>query len=290
MLFYNLRLSKLSILSNSTKETNLLFANERYPEKNIISTSIQHSSFYNIGFKNTTFTCCDFKYNVFKDVYFKNSTFETVSFVGVTFINCNFSETTFISCDFRYATFTNCFIDYSALKPNLPSELNLRKNLCKNLTLANLACGNTSQFREYFYEERRSSRKYYLKIAFCPDNYMKKKYDSLSRLKSAFKAFFDFLNSAFWGYGESLGRLVTNIIILNIIYFVIFLLKKENNTFTRFSPEHIKNTAFTSIGYFFNFLSPQPNETTYFILIYKVIGVIFVGFFIACLFRRSNKR
>lgn len=291
MLFYNLKLSKLSLLLSKIDDTNLLFANERCETKQTIDVSVQHSIFYNIGLREMRFFHCNFKFNTFEDVYFKKATFENVSFLGAKFIDCNFSGATFIKCDFRYAIFVNCTIDFDALKENLPSELNIRRDLCKNLALANISCGNTSQFKKFFYEERKTSRKLYFKIAFSPDTYLRDKYDFLKRIEHAFKYLFDLLNCKFWGYGENLTRLILNILILNIAFFIKFLFNDSSQSIhTIFSPENIKDTTIQTVGYFFNFLSPEKDKLTFSILTYKILGVIFVGFFVACLFRTSNKR
>lgn len=267
---------------NNQNQKNILFANESYPDgKTFENKKIQHSYFYNTGFKNIYIRCCDFNYSTFKYNYFKKTIFENISFVGCKFINCNFSDTTFISCDFRYASFKNCAIPFENFKHHFPKELNLKKPLCRNLALEHIKLGNTHEYHHFFFEERKTSRKYYIKVVFSPDAYMKKKYDFFKRIYFFFQLCFDFLNYLFWGYGENLMKLIFNIVFFNFIFYYIIKLN------------FLKDTSF--IFLIENFFSCQSLENTnsyliWLLLTHRILGIVFTGFFIACLFRKSNKR
>lgn len=259
--------------------------------------TINHSTFANVSFKKSKLRNCNLAHCVFIDCYFKYTYLENVIFTGCKFINCTFDNISLIECDFRYAVFENCFIEYDLLFNCLPSTANLRWKICTNLALESLRAGNSQEYRKYFFEEKRSSERHYMKMVLQRERYYKEHYDSVDRVFGLLKYIASKFSKVLWGYGEKISHLIFVIIIVifcfSLIYQSLGNVFKEANT----SGEQRNLNLVESLYFSFcNFLTLTSDFTSSFIfvrilsVIEGALGLVLMGFFVAALFRFINRR
>ncbi len=280
----NIELTKIITLKVETKNILLrkLFINEAFPDNNELEDiKVNSSIFQNIGFLETKFKFDNLERNIFEECYFRKAQFQLTSLQGSKFKSCNFSQAKFENCNLEYVLFENCAIDFNNIKSSLPEKLNLRKNLCKNLAMEHLKLGNTKEYKKFFFEEREVSRKFHLEKFIFKSEYIKQKYN----LEDALTGFFSYLLITFdkllWGYGEKVTIVLKNIIILNIIFYVWFILIFRNSQIN-----DVKDLVLN----FFNFTSFNSTRIPWAVIFHKLLGLIFTGLLITTLFRRINKR
>ncbi|WMJ90287.1 pentapeptide repeat-containing protein [Anaerocolumna sp. MB42-C2] len=284
---------KYTEIKSNTKIENKIIANER-PDKNWKSEHyiVNNTTFAKMGFREAKFSSDDFKFNVFIDCYFKKAYFDNVNFSGSIFINCNFDEVTIVNCVFDYCKFDNCIIAYKYLKESISERPNIRWELCKNLSLECLKIGDESNYRKYFFEEKKASEKYYWKKFWHKGNEpYYKKYNWVDQFSGLFNFLLSKLNKTLWGYGEKLSRLFLNVVIVQVFFVVSYMcsIKSLQGEVKMSFPTAI----YISLCNFFT-VTCDYNSTK---LSYKILsvtegglGIILTGFFVAALFRYINRR
>jgi hypothetical protein len=280
-----------------TKFDNKLFANERPDAKFIFENmTITNTTFAKMGFKGSKFTQMNLSFCVFIDCYFRQATFNNVIFNGCIFINCNFEKTIFVCCDFTYAKFKDCYVKFEDMVNNLPTKENLRWNLCKELSIECLHSGDSTEYRKYFFEEKRASEKYYIKKLIHPNNDLYyKKYNWVDGLNGLGNYILSKVNKYLWGYGEKLTRLIVNII-LTIVIFSFLFYTQVNKMISLSDKVHAHgfwNSVYISSCNFFTVSSDYSSSSPIIRFISTAegaIGIVLMGFFIAALFRFINRR
>lgn len=277
------------------KIENVFFANQRVDKNwNKSHIEINHSTFAKMGFLGSKFEQCDFSFCIFIDCYFKKAVFDQIKFLSCIFINCNFDLATFINCDFRYALFNDCFIKYEQMKKNLPhSEENLCADICRNLSMQCLKLGAIDDYKSYLFEERAAGETHSLRKLFHKGNSYYSKYTLIEGIEGFFEFLISKLSKLIWGYGEHIGALLRNIVIIIALYGFWYYFHGCGIELVDLSQSSILSSLYLSACTFFS-ASFDSTAGSYLIQIVKlserIIGLVLMGFFGAALFRQINRR
>lgn len=291
--FENRSLISYENLNKDIVKENVILANERADSKwNSLHYRINHSTFAKMGFLKSKFLNDDLRFNAFIDCYFKETKFENVNFTGSVFINCNFDGATFINCSFDYCSFDRCYIKYDALVESLSNRPNIRWEICKKLSLECLKLGHETDYRKYYFAEKKASEEYYWKRFWHSgtDEYYKK-YNWKEQLAGLFSFLISKANKLLWGYGEKLSKLIKNIIFVIIVFACGYYFGLD--TLSNDIEMSVGKSIYMSLCNFFNVGCEYTSDY----MLYKFmsvaesgIGIILIGFFVAALFRHINRR
>lgn len=285
------------VVSAKTQSTNLgrvylkdiLFVNERIDTYKIDSCVILHSTFANMGFKNTSFIRNDFSHCTFIDCYFKSSSIIQNNFTGCRFINCTFDGPLLVisDCVFKYATFDGCYIPFEIMKSNLPeNEENLCADLCRNLSLQCLALGEISDYSKYYFKQRHAEETHEIrKLIHVSGSYYDKKYNFFEGIAGLFNFLRSKMSRYLWGYGEKISPLLLNILIIIALYSLIY--------FFVLTPIGYDMAISVSICSFFNissFAQFDYEKINALIISEGIVGLLFTGLLVTAIFRRINRR
>lgn len=255
---------------------------------------INNSTFSNIGFKKTKALQCDFSFCVFINCYFKWADFQQVKFQSCEFINCNFEYATFVGCDFQYAEFSGCYIPYTAIKSNLPHEReNINRSLCRTLSIQCLQLGAVEDYKQFLFEERNAGEIHAIRKLFHSSTSYYKKYSLLDGLEGLLYYMRSKISKYLWGYGEKMGVLVRNIILVILAYAAVYFPSVSTIVENPVSGDRFLSAVYLSTCTFFsgNIDLQQLNSTLQMVILSEhVLGAILVGFFGAALFRQINRR
>ena len=255
---------------------------------------INNSTFSNIGFKKTKALQCDFSFCVFINCYFKWADFQQVKFQSCEFINCNFEHATFVGCDFQYAEFSGCYIPYAAIKSNLPHEReNINRSLCRTLSIQCLQLGAVEDYKQYLFEERNAGEIHAIRKLFHSSTSYYKKYSLLDGLEGLLYYIRSKGSKFLWGYGEKMGVLVRNILLVILAYAVVYSPSVSTIVVDPITSNRFLSAVYLSTCTFFsgNIALHALNSTLQMVILSEhVVGAILVGFFGAALFRQINRR
>lgn len=293
----NKEIFDLNNLESRVKYEDKIFCNIR-PDKsfNRDRLEITHSTFANIGFRESNIKNSDLSHNVFIDCYFKKTTICNVDFTGSKFINCQFDNADIKHSDFIYSNFENCCIEYDTMFTNLPTEFNLREKLCRNLSFECLKAGLDKDYKKYFFEERKSREKhYYETFRLEPKSYYKSK-TTYQKISAFSKYIQSKLSKRLWGYGESIYQLLLSMIITNIVYSIIYIMCGQVFVYQLSDTKKFTLNFFDSLYFsFLNFFTSSPyctNNSIIKVIIVSqyFIGVTFMGCFAAAVYKNINRR
>lgn len=281
--------------SDNVEMENKLFINERIDDKwNKTHLKIHNSTFAKIGFRKSKFKLCDLSFCVFIDCYFKRASFEQINFISCIFINCNFDMARFSNCDFRYATFENCYIPFSQMYSNLPhGQENLCADICKNLSMQCLKQGMVEDYKAYLFEERASGEIHSWKKMFHENDSYYARYNFFDGLKGMGECARSKASKFVWGYGERMSVLLRNMLIAVSAYAAVYFLSWDNIIWDSLSSNRIISALYFSACNFFSVSTETAMKTQmlqFIGLSEHIIGLIFMGFFGAALFRQINRR
>lgn len=255
---------------------------------------INNSTFSNIGFKNAKAHQCDFSFCVFINCYFKWAELQQVKFQSCEFIGCNFEHASFIGCDFQYTEFSGCFIPYAAIKPNLPHEReNINRSLCRTLSIQCLQLGAVEDYKLFLFEERNAGEIHAIRKLFHSSTSYYNKYSLLEGLEGFLYFLRSKLSKFLWGYGEKMGVLLRNIILVILSYAVYYFPSITTIVKNPISNNDFLSSLYLSTCTFFsgNIDILNLNSTMQIVILSEhVLGAVLVGFFGAALFRQINRR
>lgn len=279
--------------------TDIVFAGYRWDAQAVFDNiRFDNCVFSKLGLKKSKFTHINMGHSVFISCYFKGTCFNYCDFTGAVFIDCNFDEATFVDCEFLYAQFKECYITYDAIKNNLPRKWhNLTRDLCRNLGLEALHAGDDENFRKYYFEEKRANERYYLKKFHHSKTedggYYYNKYNVWDECSGLFHFLLSKLNHVLWGYGERLGRLIVNMCIVVTLYWIIYEqmpILREGKALRWYDGLYISLSNFFTMSPVASYTFPNSWAYQFASVSEAGIGVIFVGFFVAAVFRYINRR
>jgi hypothetical protein len=254
--------------------------------------------FSKLGLKKCCFTHTNLNHSVFISCYFKAGMFRCCDFSGAVFIDCTFDDAVFVDCEFQYAKFKDCYIPFAAMESNLPKNRhNQNRDLCRNLGLEALRAGDDENYRKYYFEEKKASEKYYFK-KFCHSKtesggYYFHKYNVWDGLSGFCHFLLSKLNRWLWGYGERLLRLLSNMCIVVLVYWIIYQtmpIKRSGAALQWYDGLYISLANFITISPVAAYELPKTWEYELASVTEAGIGVVLIGFFVAAVFRYINRR
>lgn len=211
-----------------------------------------------------------------------------------TFINCNFDMAKFSNCDFRYATFENCYIPFNQMYKNLPhGQENLCADICKNLSIQCLKLGMVEDYKSYLFEERASGEIHSWKKMFHENNSYYARYNFFDGIKGISEYARSKASKLVWGYGERMSVLLRNMLIAVFSYAAIYFFNWNKIIWENLSSNRIISVLYFSACNFFSVSTKTVLKTQmlqFIGLSEHVIGLVFMGFFGAALFRQINRR
>lgn len=281
--------------SSNVNIENAVFANERVDASwDKARVKIHNSTFAKMGFLNSKFKQCDLSFCVFINCYFKKAYFEQTKFIGCIFINCNFDMATFLNCDFRYSTFEGCFIAYNQMRTNLPHDQeNLCADICRNLSMQCLNLGEIEDYKAYLFEEKAAGEIHAIRKLFHAHNTYYSKYSFFEGVEGLFVFLRSKMSKYLWGYGEKMGALLRNIMITILVYGLVYYQNLSNAINNDVIHSRLLSALFFSACNFFSFncqcvFTSQSLQCAE--LSEHILGLVFMGFFGAALFRQINRR
>ena len=286
-----MQVSDLVAGSNNTFKDKI-FANERVDSDwNKSQLNISNSTFAKMGLRESKFTQCDLSFCVFIDCYFKKAFFDQTKFVSCIFINCNFDMATFLDCDFRYATFNGCFIPYGQMRSNLPhSQENLCADICRNLSMQCLDHGAIDDYKAYLFEEKAAGEIHAIRKLFHRKNSYYSKYNLLEGIEGLFVFLRSKISKYLWGYGEKMGVLLRNIVVIIVAYGLLYLQKTKNIIEGGTVLSKFLSSLYLSASTFFSAGNQDVPVLQTLQLSEHVIGLVLMGFFGAALFHQINRK
>ncbi|MBU3104410.1 pentapeptide repeat-containing protein [Clostridium gasigenes] len=270
---------------------NKLFFNDGFDKgKEYVFNKFQRCTFSKISFYKTSITSSIFENTVFIDCYFKHSIIGQTSFENCIFINCGFHNMKIETCKFFYTEWKNTYIKFDTIKNSLPREYGYKKRLCKTMADNCLDDGNMEEYKKFFFEGIKAKENNYKEIILRREDHYKKNYNIYDSFKYAVKFVWSKLMGIVWGYGEKVMNILYSSIVVIGIYAVLY-----NNSYniTGIDNSLFSNSLFISIASFFNIDSGvifNDMITKYIGISENILGLVFMGIFVAYLFRSINSR
>lgn len=196
-----------------------LFAGERLDGQTLQGLAFSHCTFANISFKDvllkqTSFTDC-----VFFECYFRKTRLEGCTFSGTRFIDCRMPHVQIRSSAFSYVGFRGCHVPFDEIEHSLPAAPNEREQLTLNLAQESERAGESRQAYAYRLAAFSARREHLVAAVLGKSSWYREHFTGVGRVKAAFEVVRLAFNRVLWGYGESLGRLVANYLVLMSVVF-----------------------------------------------------------------------
>lgn len=223
-------------------------------------------------------------YSTFVNCYFRGAHFKGCDFTGCRFIGCNFRSSAVQDCDLRYTKWDRTDIPRSTLLGNLPAQPNLAQEVLIQLRLNATSVGEYEDARQFLYEAEKRSRKHFVEIMRCREDYYRDKYSmSPTRLVAPVRYLKSLVNKLLWGYGEQPLRLTVNGLLATLVVGLLRALGEESvGVWEAF---RLSFAAFVSAP-----TAGTGGAPTMWALTQSLIGVVYIAFLAASLHRRVSTR
>lgn len=278
-------------LSDDSQLVDKYFASQRYEDATLVARTFQHCTFGNLSLKGTRLQSCTFRDCTFVDVYFRKATLELCAFVGCRFIDCQFTDVIVLQSDFRYARFHRCYIEHQSLAGSLPAEHNLRLFLAKELTLAAESVGDLKQSRRFRLEEVAAHEDDLWAAVRGESKWYRDHYPGFRRVRAFSELAGSKVNGAVWGYGERVGVLIRNLLLLaGVIYPLLYSITAQERHAISVSDAVIHSLSATVLAFE---VSPVVADTTALRLLSLsegALSLLLLGLFVTYLFRSITRR
>lgn len=292
---HNKSIGKIKDITSNINE-NIFFADEDCPNGEIKNVNLERCLLVRLGMKSKRIYNSIFLHCIFKNCYFKNAQFNNVNFTGSYFKECNFTKTTFKACCFWYAQFSRCHINYDEILQSIPSESNIAIQLLQSLRQNAIEMGEKKVANKILTKEIEIQKRELMNHFLTPTDYYKKKYNTFERVRDGLKFLGYSLSGFVWGYGLKLKNLLLSAIVTIFSFSLLFIFwgsfALNNNCEIVIKLNFVKafylsTITFTTLGYG-DFIPISP--VTYFLCaLESFIGVIFLGFLAATVYRKFSK-
>lgn len=192
---------------------------DHYIAKDVVdeAVSFKFKIFNRLNANKIKFKNVSFEHSVFDGCYFRNCVFDSCNFTGCRFVGSNFHQSSFPGSRFDYATFERCHIDSDILTVWRPREENLKMRFSRSLRMNFQQIGDARAVNEAITEELEATSRHLLESWLSEEEFYRKKYPGLKRLRQFF-AWVEFWVLHFiWGNGESIPKLLRTIIIAMVL-------------------------------------------------------------------------
>ena len=277
-------------------KTNLIFENNLFINDGLDNTfeyrnmHFERCTFSKVSFKDIKMKNIEYNHCVFIECYFKNTVLNKIDFSNCTFIKCGFHNVNITDTCFFYTEWESTFIKFEELFDCLPKIYNYRTRLCKTMARNCLDDGNIVEYRKYFFEVKRASEDKYKEIILRRKKYYREKYNVYDSIKYLFKFIFSKINGLVWGYGEKIQNVLYSSC---FVIFVFSILYQSDSQISNLKSNNYLSALYVSICNFLTISSDITFHDLYFKYLAALegfLGLAFMGFFIAALFRNVNSR
>lgn len=235
---------------------------------------------------NRTFVKVDFKYSTFDACYLRNCKFDSCDFTGCRFVGTNLYGSQFSGCAFDYALFEKTHIDPDVLATECPGKENLKARFARSLRTNFQQLGDADAANQAMRVELSATETHLYKEWRSNESYYRKKYRGLRRAKS-FVNWVKFVSLDFvWGNGESTYRLVRFALIVLCLMAVydVFLQARDSARISSYV------RAFFEMPQIFLGVSSPASYPKWYLAITTLLRLILIGFFMAIVIKRFNRR
>ncbi|TKJ36170.1 MAG: hypothetical protein CEE38_12130 [Planctomycetes bacterium B3_Pla] len=272
---------------------NRLFVDSNHPNHTAKDITFKRCMFVRVGLKNATLVKLIFHRCVFEDCYLRGVKFQNVDFTGSTFKECNLERTRMDSCGFRYARFSKCLLNYDEILHSLPTEPNLAIGLLKSLRCNAIEMGNKDIADRLLSRQIDIEQQDLRKQIWGPTEYYKEHYKGVDRLLSLLKLVRLRISGLFWGHGLRIMRLFISAVLLIVLFASLYqffgTFTKANEIVQNNFPMslYLSTVTFTTLGH----PAYSPNTTfTYILCAFEsILGVVYLGFLVAALYRKLSR-
>lgn len=226
-----------------------------------------------------------FNYTIFEHAYFRQCEFVNCSFVGCKFLSSNFSGSKFSGCDFKYAIFERTLIDVDSLIRSVPQEDNLKAAFLRNLRVNFQQQGDVKSVNYVVSEELKAHGNFLKNAAFSGQEYYRKKYNGMNRVRKAQEYLTFSALSLIWGNGESIMRLFLSLVTF-LLLMSVFL---SSLSATEFSLEGYWSCVKMSPEIFFGIKKIDDSHDGVYTFI-TIVRLIYFGLFMSVLVKRLSRR
>lgn len=289
-------LMKLAKLQEDGGGSNLIFVDEQAQVK-LENVAVKLSLFIRLGLRDSIIKGTSLEQSIFEGCYFRRAKLTNVSFVGSSFNNCNFEGAEIRSCDFKYARFHRCLMPADEIISNMPTEPNLRRELARELRANAISVGRTDDADKFLLQEINADIGYHKEIVKSETTYFREKHGSLlDRFGSLVRLIRLWIGTKVWGNGTKLGNLIRTVILTLAISTILNLvLDAQYIQANEVSPERLSwvdaiyvsvssMVSISNLGYV-----PISAWARILSLLNSVMGLVFLGLFVATVYRRISR-
>lgn len=251
---------------------------------------LRYATFYGGAIRH-----CRFEY-----AYLREATFERIDLTGTTFVNCNLEKTTFTACTLWYTTFVSCELNYESLLQSLPLEPNLKQRLLRNLRVNAFMQGDREWEDRLRRLELDAEREEYRNGMRAASAYYTRKYAGIRRFEVSGKYVLRSAGRLIWGDGLRLGNLFASALFIigafaiaaksvPASYVILSTVEQPIDVRTLSWPEALYYSIISFSTGGFGDIIPGNVWARTLTATEGVLGVLFLGFLAAALFRRFAK-
>ena len=270
-----------------------LFINQRFDAEVLVDARFTHCTFANISFKSAKLINCYFVDCVFEGCYFRNTEIRESNFPACRFIDSEFVKPIIVESDFGYVRFIRSAIPYDSLESSLPGRANVCYDLTAALAIQAALLGRDADARRYRLKSIEKREEALWRGVRWSDDYARSHYPTdFQRVGALTTLVISKLNGFLWGYGESMRRLLINLLVLSAVLCPLLLLLVEDNLHKSGSVS-VGDAWLLSLSSIMNTGSSGITATGLaeaIVLGETALGLLFFGLFVAYLFRAVTRR
>lgn len=290
---------KISDISNGAILEKVELSDQEEDNCSMSNVSIFKGKLFNLGMKHAQFSSCNIKQTYIEKSYFRYAIFVNVDFTGTKFIECDFEKAKFNSCNLRYVTFEKCKLNIEEVLGCLPTEPNLKVALLKELRKNQLSLAENKSSDELLIMIQEAEKELLRERVKSRTSYYRERENIISRTIALVNYTLLIINDFIWGYGVRLAKLFrTGLLAILFFGFLIYTTTgKEYIVITEYGNKMIRlnvwqslyasYTNFTTIGY--GRYTPTGVISNFIFVIENFVGLIFIGFLVAGVYRRISK-
>lgn len=273
---------------------NLLIADEDNPELKIQDRIFKRCLFIRLGLKSAEFKKVTFSQCIFQDCYLRKAKFYNVDFTGCFFIDCNLEKASFQPARLWYVRFLRCCLNYGEILQALPKEPSIAISLLKSIRQNAITMGDNTISDKLLMRELSIETNEFKNQFLGVSDYYKERYKGFDRLMSFFRFISNIVSNFWWGYGLRLHALFRSAFLIILVFTLIFFVSGSFKSFDSsqatlgfWESLYFSVATFTTLGH------PQYAPDSLFCqaacAAESFLGVLFLGFFAASVYRKFSR-
>lgn len=180
-----------------------------------------------VSAKGITFDRVSFQYVIFDNCYFRNCKFLNCDFTGAYFVGSNLRGSSFDGSRFDYCRFSTTTAPLAIVERHMPGYENVALELARSLRTNYVQLGDAKGVNRAIAAELAATKVHLHKATWSSESYYRSKYIGLERWKVGFDFFSFMFFEVLWGNGESIGKVLRTILIVNLLLAVVLYISGE---------------------------------------------------------------